>query len=114
MSQLSHRNTPSPAPYLKTDQLRIERRKWARTLVEQTVTAVYHDESRMGVARMEIVDSSVTGLGARTNQKLAEGMHIKLTAPGVNLPTRSGTVVRCVSDGEKFSVGIRLDKALAA
>ncbi|MGH7133260.1 MAG: hypothetical protein ACREJO_15110 [Phycisphaerales bacterium] len=114
MSQ--HRQTLGApgTPFLNTDQLRIERRGWARNECTEVVTAVFSDDDRMGVTRMEVVDKSLTGLGATCRNELVPGMRVKLTAPGVNVPTRTGTVVRCGAASDHYSVGIRLDRALAA
>lgn len=114
MSQHRQSLGNSGASYLKADQLRIERRGWPRANCEEAVTAVFSDDARMGVTRMDVVDKSLTGLGARCRNELAPGMRVRLTAPGVNIPTRSGTVVRCIPEADHYNVGIRLDRALAA
>lgn len=99
------------------DQLKMERRRAPRRLIEEIATAVFHHgRERFGLTRVILVDSSHTGIGLKTDQPFEPGTRITLTQNNIPMPHRSGTVVRCnPADTEgHFSVGIRYDKSKAA
>lgn len=106
-----------PAP-LKADQLRMERRRFPRQLLEASVTAVFSAaDGRVGVLPLELTDSSVTGLGARTSMHVEAGTRIMICPAGIPIPSRSAIVVHCdaAPDGQAgYEVGLKFDQRRAA
>ncbi len=106
-----------PAPGFKTDQLRMERRRMPRNIVDSRVTAVFTGgEGRVGVMPLEITDSSATGLGARTSTMVELGTKVMICPAGMPVPSRGCTVVRCVAtDNEgQYEIGLKFDARRAA
>jgi hypothetical protein len=110
---LGQRSTPA----FKTDQLRMERRRMPRNIVESRVTAVFTGlEGRVGVMPLDITDSSATGLGARTTTMVEMGTKVMICPAGLPVPSRGCTVVRCIAgpnEGE-YEIGLKFDSRRAA
>jgi hypothetical protein len=97
------------------DQLKMERRRSPRRLIEELATAVFHHgRERFGLTRVLVVDSSHTGIGLKTDAYFEPGTRLTLTQNNVPMPHRSGTVVRCVQGDEGFLVGVVYDRVKAA
>ncbi|MBL0871061.1 MAG: PilZ domain-containing protein [Phycisphaerales bacterium] len=103
---------------LRSDQLRMERRRFPRHLVEANVTAVFSDEhGRVGVTPLELRDASATGMGGISATALREGMKIMICPAGVAVASRCATVVHCQPCPDNlpgFEVGLRFENRRAA
>lgn len=106
----------SPLPGWNIESLHREQRAMPRRAVEALVTAVYQSaeadgeaaEARTGVTPLELVDTSVKGLGALSPVELRPGTRVRLVASQAPVPTRSCEVVRCESEGPgAWRVGMR-------
>jgi hypothetical protein len=103
---------------LKADQLRMERRRFPRHLIEANVTAVFSDDQgRVGVTPLELRDASATGMGGISPTILREGMKIMICPAGVAVASRCATVVHChpCPDNQPgYEVGLRFETRRAA
>lgn len=111
-------NTPKrdtvPQCPLNFDQVKHDRRRAPRQVVEELVTAVFHDgPDRVLVSRVLLTDVSHTGLGCACEKPLAPGAKVTLTSRGVPMPHKSGTVVRCWPVSGGFMLGVSLDRQRA-
>lgn len=106
------------ASTLNADQLRMERRRFPRHLIEANVTAVFSDDQgRVGVTPLELRDASATGMGGISPTALREGMKIMICPAGVAVASRCATVVHCKAcpDNQSgFEVGLRFENRRAA
>lgn len=106
------------ASTLNTDQLRMERRRFPRHLIEANVTAVFSDDQgRVGVTPLELRDASATGMGGISPTALREGMKIMICPTGVAVASRCATVVHCKACPDNqpgFEVGLRFEIRRAA
>lgn len=97
------------------DILRFERRICPRNHVDGAVTATYSDGEQTGIVRLELLDTSLTGLGALVRRPLPSGARITLCPRGIPVPWRTATVVRCQPESDGFwSLGLRYDRRIAA
>ncbi len=106
-----------PTTGFKTDQLRMERRRMPRNIVESRVTAVFTGaQGRVGVMPLEITDTSATGLGARTSTLVEPGTKVMICPAGMPVPSRGCTVVRCTPGDEagQYEIGLKFDARRAA
>lgn len=110
-------NATQPASRVNAEQLRMERRRFPRRIIEAKVTAVFTSEDgRMGVMPLELTDTSITGMGARCTMEIAAGTKIMICPTNVPVPSRSCTVVHCHAGegGEGFELGLRFENKRAA
>ncbi len=98
----------SPAP------LKFDRRRYARLPSGGSFVVAYHDENGAGITRVELLDSSATGLGLRSPVPLSPGTRLSLFIEGNTLPGRTGVVVRCEKDARGFRAGLACDARVAA
>lgn len=99
---------------LRTDAVTMDRRRFSRRPAEGVMVAMFTDwQGRAGVAPLEAVDSSLTGLGVRSTVELTSGMTVTLAAGG-RAPGRCGVVVRSRRDGDEWLVGIAFHARSAA
>lgn len=117
----SHRDEPtlSTPPGWNIESVRRERRALPRQAVEAAVTAVYQscDEQgadplpRTGVTPLELVDTSVKGLGVLSPVELPRGTRVSIVAaqaPVLGGASRACEVVRCEAEGPGvWSLGLR-------
>jgi hypothetical protein len=105
---------PAAESSLNFDQIKLERRRSPRHVVEELVTAVFKGDDRIGVTRLLVVDASHTGLGACSETFLEPGTRVTLTTRGVPMPHKAGTVVRCIKSAQGFLLGVRFDTTKTA
>jgi PilZ domain. len=96
--------------------LRINRRGSPRRGVMLDAIAVVKTRAgQQAMARVELLDASVRGLGLASPMPIAVGAEVKLHFNGQPLPGRSGRVVRCQeSVGGMYRVGLVTDALVAA
>ncbi|GEM_PF-1938071 len=98
-------------PSLNFDAVKSDRRRAPRQVVEELVTAVFHDgPDRVVVSRVLLTDVSHTGLGCACEKALTLGAKVTLTSHGVPMPHKTGTVVRCGPVPGGFLLGVSLDR----
>jgi hypothetical protein len=113
-SQSDQAPVPKLTGQLNFDQVKNDRRRAPRQVVEELVTAVFHDgPDRVLVSRVLLTDVSHTGLGCACEKPLAPGAKVTLTSRGVPMPHKSGTVVRCRAVSGGFLLGVSLDRQRA-
>lgn len=119
-----HPNAPHPNPRNTEpapDVLRFERRRATRRPISGTATAVSAPgDLAIGnrTTGLELIDMSITGMGAMSKKPIALGAVVEVVMPshgpehGVDI---QGEIVRCEAVGdEKFSIGIALRRLAAA
>ncbi len=90
---------------------RAEMRQATRGHAIATITT---DDGDVRLARAELVDASIQGLGVRLSQAAPTGSRIKLYFHGEVTPGRTGTIARCDASGNAWAVGVACDLQLAA
>ena len=108
------KDTQDPIGFLE-EIFRIERRDCEREMAVGTVMASFSDCGQGSVTALEILDLSMTGMGARSPFEVAPGTRFSLHPSGTPYSSESGTVVRCIPrpDGW-FELGMCYDRAIAA
>jgi hypothetical protein len=97
------------------EPLSFERRIAPRRPAESAVTAYFTAERhRFGIARLELIDTSPSGLGGRTRTHLETGARVMVCPPGVPAGWKSGLVVRSTERDGWCHVGVRFEQRLAA
>lgn len=92
-----------------------ERRSEARQATRGSALAtITTSDGDVRLARAELNDASIRGLGVRLNQAAPTGSRIKLYFNGEVTPGRTGYVSRCREAGEGWDVGVACDLKLAA
>ncbi len=94
-----------------TTERRSESRQATRGHAIATITT---DDGDVRLARAELIDASIRGLGVRLNQAAPTGSRIKLYFNGEVTPGRTGYVSRCRESGQAWDVGVACDLSLAA
>jgi len=93
---------------------RFERRACPRERVRATASAVYADgRGRAGLTPIEMVDSSTGGIGLRSRCRIEPGMMVTIFH-GSGTSWIEGVAVRCAADGERFRVGLAVERRMAA
>jgi hypothetical protein len=96
--------TTTPEP------LKFERRRCPRESARGTARAVYTDGTgRAGLTPIEMVDSSTDGLGLRSRCRIKPGMMVTIFH-GSGQTWTEATAVRCTPDGDRFRIGLLLDR----
>lgn len=95
--------------------LRLERRSETREPARGTLGATYSNGSRYGITQLELVDRSVSGLGARTCAEIEIGMIVTVCPEGSTVPWLTGRAVRCVREADgRYRVGLAFTRRAAA
>ena len=112
MFELKHEEVsqlPAWARKVEERLKRMDRRREERQALGGTAMAVFADRgSAAKIAQVELVDSGATGVGVRSYVNVDKGSSFTLTPDNVLLPKVTGTVVRCIRDGEGYRLGLRL------
>jgi hypothetical protein len=98
-------------PFVGTIDRRGEIRQ--RTHGEALATIVT-DDGDVSLARAELLDASIRGLGLRLSQRASRGARIKLYFNGEVTPGRTGVVTHCEHADGDWVAGVACDLALAA
>src|SRR5690606_253313 len=110
--------TPRTGPVAfasSTDTLRIERRRGVRTPASGDLVATFRTgDGRVGLTRVELVDSSDGGLGILSDVELETGATVTLRDARTSQPWSDARAVRCLSDGGRYRVGLQLSRRMAA
>jgi len=112
---------PSARPrILRRD--RLERRAWVREReMGSAMAAFYDDQGAICLTRVDLADSSATGLGLRSPMPIEPGARVCLYSGDVaraHGPHLSGTIVRCQrnagpgvdEEDAAFCLGLRRDR----
>jgi len=78
------------------------------------VLATFSNDGRVGVAGIELIDSSACGLGVRSPLPATPGDLLGFHFDDTVLPSRLGRVVRCERDGDGYRIGLVAATAQAA
>ena len=98
-------------PFVRTVERRGETRQRTRGEALATIIA---DDGDVSLARAELLDASIRGLGVRLSQRATRGARIKLYFNGEVTPGRSGVVTHCEARDGEWVAGVACDLALAA
>lgn len=104
------------------DSFKFERRLAPRHSLHSRVTAVATNQDGQAgnsgsIGSLELFDQSATGFGAWSDRAIPMGATISLYFPAHGAEQGHdayGEVVRCVQEGERWSIGISLKVGLAA
>lgn len=94
--------------------LAFDRRRYSRMASGGSFVISYRDDSGAGITRVDLLDTSPTGLGVRSPVPLPPGTRVALFINGNTVPGRTGVVVRCERDERGFRAGLACDARLAA
>lgn len=87
---------------------RFDRRRATRRPITGEPMAIFSDaEGRHLLARVELADSSDSGLGFLSPLPVEPGMGVALNTQGPGLPRFVGTVARCEPAGHAYRIGVR-------
>ncbi len=104
------------------DSFKFERRQAPRHSLHSRVTAVAvnrgdHPGSTGSIGSLELFDQSATGFGGWSDHAIPMGSRIALYFPAHGSKAgydAYGEVVRCVKEGDRWSIGISLQVGQAA
>lgn len=94
---------------------KMEKRECEREMAVGTVMASFCETGHGSVTALDILDLSMSGMGARSPFAVTPGTRFSLHPSGGSYASESGTVVRCapMSNGG-FELGLCYDRAMAA
>ncbi len=84
-----------------------------------SVPATYSDgRGHVGITSLELLDTSVSGLGVRCASPIGPGMIVAIRPDsargGIGLSWLTALAVRSTRDGNHYRVGLRFARAIAA
>lgn len=103
--------------------LKLERRKEERDPAVGTCSASYWNcgnaaqgagSARFGITQLELVDESPSGMGVLTHSKIDPGMLVTICPEGSKVPWVAAVAVRCIPEGDRFRVGLKMSRMQAA
>lgn len=95
--------------------MRIERRGSARLAASGEMVATFRGaDGRIGLTRVEMVDTSDGGLGLVSPVAIEPGMSVTLRDARTRQPWTDAACVRCVREVGGYRVGLRVGLRLAA
>jgi hypothetical protein len=92
----------------------IERRACRRTRVHGDAMIAFRSTTGDEHARkVAFLDASVSGIGIRSEKPVRVGTEFALFPDKVRQSSWTGAVVRCVQDGDGWTIGLQLSEAAA-
>lgn len=96
------------APVGPVSSYRFDRRRGARRRAQGEPMAIFSDaEGRHLIARVELLDSSDSGLGFLCPLDVEPGMGVALNTAGPGRPRFVGLIARCDPHGDAYRIGVR-------
>ena len=92
-----------------------DRRREDRSLLAGEGIAVFSDgDGGAKIVRVDFADCSIAGLGVLSGLAIAPGATFTLRPDSGLSNGHSGVVSRCTKDGDRFRLGLKLARAVAA